>query len=131
MMASLSVADFLKLGSHADLDPPRSRRVQKVRGVRHSALWCKAHEVVRCKGRDGQPPVRVVEDVGRLETELRPPTADLERLEQRQVDVPDGGTAEPVAAARTETFGAETGRLREDVEGIVRLGRRTHGTGRL
>src|SRR5215468_8433644 len=93
---------------------------------------CELQEVVRREGRHRRAPVRVVEDVERLEAKFRQePLLDPELLELREVLVPHPRTAELVAERSAKTILPGTSRLREEALVVVGLRARSHVTGGL
>src|SRR5262249_7287104 len=85
-------------------------------------------EVVRRERRYRRAPVRVIEDVERLEAERRiEPLLESELLELREVLVPSPLTAELVAERSAKTILPGTSRLREEALVVVGVGSaRTH-----
>ena len=76
-------------------------------------------------------PVGVVEDVGELQPQLRPDPANLERLEEREVHVPDRRPAELVLDRGAQTARVEAGRLREQALVVPVPGQVAHTAGGL
>ena len=92
----------LELEPQADLDLPLDRRRPPKEVELMGCDRGEGHEERIRESRDRPAPVRVVEQVGDLDSQLRTQLADREGSEDPEVHVPDGRSAELVAAAGPE-----------------------------
>src|SRR5262245_53296277 len=121
----------LERESQADLEAARARRVRRAAAAVIRARR-ELEEVVRRERGHRRAPVWMIEEVHRLDAQLRrEPAHAIEALEQREVQVPDRRTAEAVASAVAEPGDVETRRLREQRLVVVSLGARAHRANRL